>query len=188
MARPDPNADRRRRLRLFVAGELPPATLLALREWQRRELSGRRELRINQALHMTLAFLGDTDAARVPELSQALASVAWAACPARLGEPLFLPPRGARRVLALALEDTDGCLRALQAAVSAALAATGVYAPERRQWTPHVTVARFRAPGQPFLLQNVTIPAFCVVRMGLYSSSLESTGAVHTPITLVSAS
>lgn len=188
MARPDSGADRSRRARLFVAGELPAETTVALREWQHRELSGRRELRLTQALHLTLAFLGDTDTTRVPEIAEALTTIAWRACPARFGGPLFLPPHGARRVLALTLEDADGCLCALHDAVSASLAATGDYMPERRQWTPHVTVARFRAPGQPFLLQNVTIPEFCVVRMGLYSSSLESTGAVHTPVALVSAS
>lgn len=84
-------------------------------------------------------------------------------------------------MVALSLED-DGALRSLQSRVSAVLVAAGVAQPEKRPWLPHVTVARYRRPGQPFPLQNVTIPRFCVVRMALYSSSLESAGAVHTSL------
>lgn len=176
------------RLRLFVACELPQAAKGAIEEWQKRELAGRREVRVNHALHLTLAFLGDTDASATQSLIEALALVAWKPCPTCLGAPLFLPARGLRRVVALTLDDTCGSLGSLQAEVSAALAGAGVYVPDKRAWTPHVTVARFRRPGQPFLLQNVNIPEFCVVRMGLYSSSLESTGAVHTPLATFPAS
>ena len=96
--------------------------------------------------------------------------------------PLFLPAHGRRRVIALELTDSDGALGRVQADVSAALAAEGLYTPEKRPWLPHVTVARFRHPGHPFPLQNVNIHEFGVVRMVLYSSHLERAGAVHTPL------
>ena len=64
----------------------------------------------------------------------------------------------------------------------AALAATGFYAPERRPYLPHLTVARYRRPGPPFSLQNVTLPRLCLSRLVLYTSVLDRGGAVHTPL------
>lgn len=176
-------------MRLFVACELPRDVRQAIGEWQERQLAERRDVRANHALHLTLCFLGDTDASITPALVETLAALDWSPCEASFaGEALFLPGRGARRVVALALEDPGGGLHRLRSAVCAGLAAMGAFKPESRPWTPHVTVARFRRAGEPFLLQNVNIPGFCVVRMGLYSSSLERTGAVHTPIAVFPAS
>lgn len=170
------------RLRLFVACDLPPEAKLAVREWQTRELAPREELRLTPELHLTLAFLGAVDQERVPELRRVLGGISWRAAECRLEEPVFLPARGKRRVVALELDDPSGTLRTLQGVVSAGLAAAGLYEPEKRPWLPHVTVARFRRPGQPFSLQNVNIGTFGVDRMVLYSSDLKPGGAVHTPL------
>ena len=134
------------------------------------------------ALHLTLAFLGGVEAARVPDLERVLGGIAWRRAECRFSEPLFLPARGQRRVVALGSTTPPAALRRLQADVSAGLAAEGLYEPEKRPWLPHVTVARFRRPGHPFSLQNVNIGGFGVVRMVLYSSHLERAGAVHTPV------
>jgi 2'-5' RNA ligase len=174
--------DRPERLRLFVACDLPPEAELAVLAWQRKELGPHEDLRLQPALHLTLAFLGGVKAARLPELTETLASVRWHPTTCRFKEPLFLPAHGRKRVVALELDDPSGALRTLQAEVSAGLEARGLYEPERRSWLPHVTVARFRHPGHPFSLQNVTIGAFGVVRMVLYSSDLKPGGAVHTPL------
>ena len=169
-------------LRLFVAGDLPQETRLAVKAWQGEALKGHEGLRPNHALHITLAFLGTVAAARVPALIAALSQVRVRPCDVVVTEPVFLPARGAKRVLVLPLADRDGELARLQAAVAAALAGTGLFKVESRPWLPHLTVARFRRPGQPFSLQNVNIPGFCVVRVVLYSSLLERAGAVHTPL------
>lgn len=169
-------------LRLFVACDLPDETRRAVAAWQRRALEGHAGVRLNRALHITLAFLGDVAAGRVPELTEALSQVRVEPCDVAVAEPLFLPVRGAKRVVALRLADRDGALARLQADVAAALAGTGLFEAGGRPWLPHLTVARFRHPGQPFPLQNVNIPRFCVVRAVLYSSLLERSGAVHTPL------
>jgi 2'-5' RNA ligase len=170
------------RLRLFVACDLPPDVARAIATWQRKELARHEDLRVLPTLHLTLAFLGSLDAARVPDLTRVLGGIGWRRAECRLNEPLFLPAHGKRRVVALELDDPSGTLRRLQAAVSSGLAAEGLCEPEKRPWLPHVTVARFRRPGHPFSLQNVNIGAFGVVRMVLYSSHLERAGAVHTPV------
>jgi 2'-5' RNA ligase len=175
-------------LRLFVAADLPGETRRAVEGWQREALEGREGLRLNHALHITLAFLGAVSAERVPELSKALSQVRVRPCAVTVEEPVFLPVHGAKRVVVLRLGDHDGGLARLQAGVTAALAGTGLFAAERRAWLPHLTVARFRRPGHPFSLQNVNIPEFCVVRAVLYSSLLERAGAVHTPLAVFPAS
>jgi RNA 2',3'-cyclic 3'-phosphodiesterase len=171
----------RETLRLFVAAELPPETLHAIEAWQEKVLAPHEELRLNHALHLTLAFLGDVERDRVDDVVAALQTVPVESCPLRAGAVLFLPEKGKKRVVALELIDA-GRLARLQADASRALAATGLYDPPKRPWLPHVTVARFRRPGHPFSLQNVNIPGFCVVRAVLYSSLLERAGAVHTPL------
>ncbi len=176
------------RLRLFVACDLPADVQRAVAAWQRAELAPHEELRLMPTLHLTLAFLGNVYADRLPDLQRVLESARWRRAECRLKEPLFLPARGRRRVVALELDDPSGNLSRLQAEVSAGLAAEGLYEPEKRPWLPHVTVARLRRPGHPFYLQNVNIGAFGVVRMVLYSSHLERAGAVHTPVADFSAS
>jgi 2'-5' RNA ligase len=176
------------RLRLFVACDLPDDVKRSVAAWQQTELRANRDLRISPTLHLTLAFLGNVEATRVPDLERVLEAVAWRPARCRFKEPLFLPAHGRRRVVALELDDPAGVLTRLQSEVSAGLAAEDLYEPERRLWLPHVTVARFRRPGHQFSLQNVNIPEFGVVRMVLYSSHLERAGAVHTPVAVFPAS
>jgi 2'-5' RNA ligase len=168
--------------RLFVACDLPAAVAAALGRWQAAELAGHDELRLVPTLHVTLCFLGNVAEGRVAEVVAALGTLALPALPTALGEPLFLPERGAKRVVALPLDDPSGALAATQRAVADALSRRQLYAPEQRSWLAHLTVARYRRPGHPFPLQNVTIEAFGLPSVILYASLLERGGAVHTPL------
>lgn len=174
--------------RLFVAVDLPEEAQREISAWQRRCLAANKDLRLNHALHLTLVFLGAVPVESVADIAAALSCVHVREAAVEVGEPTFLPARGAKRVVVLPLRDREGTLTRLQADVSEALCVRGLYAPPERPWLPHVTVARFRRPGHPFPLQNVNIPGFGVVRMVLYSSLLERAGAVHTPLEAFSAS
>ncbi len=110
------------RLRLFVACDLPREVERAVAAWQREELGRHDDLRVMPALHLTLAFLGSVEAARVPDLERVLRGIAWRRAECRFSEPLFLPAHGKRRVVALELDDPAGTLRRLQADVAAGLA------------------------------------------------------------------
>jgi 2'-5' RNA ligase len=81
-------------------------------------------------------------------------------------------------VLTVALDDLDGTLRALQARLSAELAALGVYTPETRPFRPHVTVARLR-PRQraPRAMPDVEARAFRGSAVTLYRSTTHPGGA-----------
>src|SRR3954471_23669534 len=95
----------------------------------------------DEALHLTLAFLGHRppeDADRVAEL---LSAAPDAAPRLTLGRSLALPRRRPR-VLTAAIVDHDGTLAELQAWVSRELAAAGLYEPEARAVRPHATGAR----------------------------------------------
>jgi RNA 2',3'-cyclic 3'-phosphodiesterase len=177
-----------RPLRLFLACDLPPEALSAVQHWQNVWLRPHADVRVVGALHITLAFLGDLPEATVDDIVAVLRPVAFTPFASGFEGPLFLPERGAKHVVALRLSDPSGELARLQTMTSEALRDTGLYKPSRRPWLGHITVARFRRPGHPFSLQNVTIPPFGVNRMVLYSSLLERTGAVHTPLAAFTAS
>ena len=134
--------ENRERLRLFVALLLPEAAVSDLVDWQRRELV-RANVRIVPAenLHVTLAFIGGRPAAEVESIT--------AVVRAATGEstrPLFTPVRyrETRSVGMIVLSDEDGRAVGLAARVFDGLEQLGVYERERREWLPHVTVARFR--------------------------------------------
>jgi 2'-5' RNA ligase len=168
--------------RLFVACDLPAGVAAAIDRWQATELAPHDEVRVVHTLHVTLCFLGSVAERRLPDITTALGALAPVLLPTTLGEALFLPHHGAKRVVALPLGDESGALAATQQAVSHALAGLGVYTPERRPWLAHLTVARYRRPGHPFSLQNVTVEAFGLPSVILYASHLERGGAVHTPL------
>ena len=128
------------RLRLFLALELPPATLDDLTAWGSANLSGGRIV-AREHLHVTLAFLGHRP---VEELEDVLGALRDAA---RTAQPPLLSLRGyreTRSVGMLTFDDEDRRAAAFAADLHERLAALGVYEPERRTWLPHVTVLRFR--------------------------------------------
>ncbi len=132
------------RLRLFVALELPAAAVAALAAFRDAEAADEWRPVRDEALHLTLAFLGARPEEDVELVGPVLEAAAGSAPSLRLGPALLLPPRRAR-VLCATVEDLDGELAALQGRVSAGLASAGVYEPETRPFRPHATVARLRS-------------------------------------------
>ena len=131
-------------LRLFVALELPAAARAALVAFRDAAADSRVWRPVpDEALHVTLAFLGRRPAGDVDAISAVLRGAAGPPPRLSLASPLLLPPRRAR-VLAVALADPDGTLAALQGHLSAELEAAGVFVPEKRRFRAHVTVARLR--------------------------------------------
>jgi 2'-5' RNA ligase len=171
-----------------VALDVPEAVLQHIAVWQEAAFAGLPNVRRTQCLHLTLCFLGQMPADSVPALRDVLATVPFARLRLALGNPLFLPERGKKRVIALPLLDTPAApgdlasLIDLQRTLSESLARASLYRPERRSYLPHITVARYRRPGNRFPLQNVTFPELCPSDLVLYTSDLTRGGAVHTPL------
>lgn len=181
----DAAAQPARKLRLFVALDLPAAARSALARFR----DAAADPAVWRALpessfHVTLAFLGNRPEEQVEQIVAVLRALAPRAAPElALGAGLLLPPRRAR-VLTVALEDPGGKLGSLQAELGAALAEAALYEPEARPFRPHVTVARLRAGERaPLALELSPGPlAFTGGAVTLYSSRLGRGGAVYEPI------
>jgi 2'-5' RNA ligase len=131
-------------VRLFVAAELPPPVVAALVGW-RPALDAVRPV-APEALHLTLAFLGERSVAEASAAAGVVRSVAAPVEGLALGAARWLPRRRPR-VLAVEVEDGGGGLGALQAAVVAGLEEAIGFVPERRRFLAHVTVGRVRSGG-----------------------------------------
>jgi RNA 2',3'-cyclic 3'-phosphodiesterase len=137
--------------RLFAALELPAGVRGALGAFGRAAAEDDFALRAvsDDALHVTLAFLGHRPLDDIEPASEAVASaVAGPVGALSLGEPLWLAPRRPH-VLTVEVLDGDGALFALQERVVAGLADAVGYEPDRRRFRPHVTVARVRHGAAP---------------------------------------
>jgi len=170
---------------MFVALDLPERERAALAAWRDALMADRRDLRPvrEEALHVTLVFLGWQDGSAAEAIAARLESA-----PAPLLRPHGvrpLPPRDPR-LFALDMIDEGGRATALQARLSDALATEGWYRPEKRPFWPHVTLARVRrgerrVPGLP---DHPAPPAepLSARRLTLYRSTLRPEGALYEPL------
>ena len=138
-----------RPVRLFVAASVPESELVRLRD----ETAGLRERWPHarwtpiENQHVTLKFLGSTPPDRVPEVIAACASVAAAIEQSELaleGAGVF-PSRSRARVLWAGLDDPAETLSRVARGLDEQLEPLG-YPIEKRRFTPHLTLARFRDP------------------------------------------
>jgi 2'-5' RNA ligase len=167
----------RERIRLFCALRLPPETVEALVEWQRRAFGDARDVRVLSAqhLHITLAFLGHRPVEEVEPIVDELREAAAAAHPPLLSIRRY---RETRSVAMLALDDEGGRAQAVAGDLQERLERLGVYEPERREWLPHVTVLRFRT--RPRLHPPLPdLAPFSPSDAALYHSLLRSGGAQY---------
>ena len=137
--------------RLFAALELPADIRAGLAAFGREAAARDRALRPSRedALHLTLAFLGHRALDEVDPAREAVRAVAGSPAPVlSLGDPLWLAPRRPH-VLTVGLEDADGVLAALQATVVERLADALPWEPEARPFRAHITVARVRREWRP---------------------------------------
>ncbi len=133
-------------MRLFVAVNPSPAVGLRLMETINRLRPCAPSARWvdPDTLHVTLAFLGEVEVARVSRISEALENVAANQTPFEIrtvGLGTFGPPLRPRVLWAAIAHREGDALSRLHAATVAALEPLG-FAPEARPLTPHITLAR----------------------------------------------
>jgi RNA 2',3'-cyclic 3'-phosphodiesterase len=138
-----------RRLRLFVALELPEWVRAATGAWATSELGAIASLRPVRVdgLHVTLCFLGSTAGTEVEPIAACCRRACARARPLRLsvGGLLALPRRRPRAVAVRVDDEVQDQLIDLQSALAGALAAGNWYRPETRPFLAHLTVARVRS-------------------------------------------
>lgn len=144
-------------MRLFFAYWPSASTAQAIEPWveNANQLFGGRKMRLN-TLHMTLAFLGETDAARSERLVTACNHWALPAGSMVLNRPGRFKHA---RVVWLG-PDTEGRLDWLfdaHARLWAHLAPLGWY-PREAQFRPHVSLLRNAGPGDVEALKGPPVP------------------------------
>jgi len=168
-------------VRAFIAVDLPEALRDALEEVQ-DGLPGRHVAGDN--LHVTLAFLGEVDEARLRELHE------------RLDELALMPPElsvtgldvfgGRKPNLCFASVERNNALEEAQRAVAGAARAAGVDL-RRERFRPHVTLSRF---GRTLALREerqlaerlgiLHLPKTKAESFSLYQSDLRPEGPVYS--------
>lgn len=176
MARPQVSGPR-----LFVALDPPGSVREALAAWLRSQRPVAAVVRpvLAHDLHLTLAFLGATDAGSVQRIAEAVAEVGSSAVCRGLatGAPLWLPA-SRPRALTVEVHDDRGDLAALHRSLADALDAA-IGRRDDRPLRPHITVAR-RNPALPLPARPLApTPAleFEAVALTLYRSVLDPDGA-----------
>jgi 2'-5' RNA ligase len=180
------------RVRLFVALNLPEGVRSALGAWGKQALSDPALRRVPaENLHITLAFLGQRPEEEIERIAAIVGESVGPAPLVELLDPVQRPPRGRTRLFALPAVSPGAEI--LQAGLQERLLAAGLYEPEKRAFWPHLTLARVRGEGRgsrrPMAVRNppkdlprILEEAFYGVRMTLYRSVLQPSGARYVPL------
>lgn len=165
-------------MRLFAGIDMPPpvkdAMAALIEKLRPRAPDAKWVPRDN--LHVTLSFLGEVPEDRLGEIGGALTEAAKAVAgpipTAVQGSGAFPSPRRAR-VLWVGLEDGVGRLVKLADEVATSLEPLG-FPHEKRDWTAHLTLARFRTPASVAQLLDEPVPTlpFEVPEVTLFRSRL----------------
>lgn len=191
-----PRASTDARMRAFVAIELSADAKRALaaliQSLRNRRIDGLRLVR-PEGIHLTLKFLGNINASRVPSIAEALAAASARHAPFRLTltAPGFFPSADRARVLWIGVGGDMRPLIDLQRDVDQTLAALG-FAAEKRPFNPHLTIARMRDSAAradrrraAYALAAYPLPPGIAVSanaISLMQSELRPGGAVYTRI------
>jgi RNA 2',3'-cyclic 3'-phosphodiesterase len=183
------------RQRVFLALDLPAAVREGVIAWGRDELidPALRPTKL-ESLHLTLVFLGHREAEEVEAIAAVAGEVRFRPVLMKLEDPITLPKR--RRAALFALPAPSPAAADLQRELVEALVGEGLHRPEEREYWPHVTVARVRSEGRgsrrpagvvrrPGDLPNRLKEPFNSVRLTLYRSELQPSGAHYVPLAQV---
>jgi len=178
-------------VRLFVAAELPA-------ELRRRFASVQEDLSAaplpvrwvrSDGIHLTLKFLGEAPESRLPEIATVLRGAAGGIAPFSLaaeGAAAF-PVQGAPRLIWVEVHGDVAAARQLASAIDAATARIG-FAPEAREFRPHLTLGRVKGAARGdwrSILERAAGRAaggFEVSEYVLFESRLGPHGASYAPI------
>jgi len=168
-------------MRLFTAIALPDAVAESLLKLQHGVPGARWQTR--EQLHLTLRFIGETDG-RETDIDDALATVAAPAFPLRLKGVGSFGGKTPRDLWAGV--EASAPLEHLNRKIESALQRIGLE-PEKRKFTPHVTLARLKGTRSGAVMDFLADHAlyacepFPVEGFILFSSKLTSDGAIYRP-------
>ncbi len=176
-------------MRLFTAIDLPQEVVDTLaRLIERLRPAARIGWSPAANLHITTKFIGECPDARLGELTGALTAMdARESVPIDVHGVGFFPNPHSPRVFWTGVHAAEG-LAALARDTDTALEPLGIQ-PEKRPFSPHLTLARIKQPVpiQPLreaiaALASTAFGAFTADRFYLYRSQLRPSGSVYTKL------
>lgn len=185
------------KIRTFVCIELPTAERerIGALEERLRGHGARASWVAPSSIHLTLAFLGDVEADRIPSVTDAVTRASAGATSFELavdGAGAF-PALARPRVLWLGVGGDLSRLSALQATVARELKSAG-FPRDEKPFRAHLTLARMKDDRSPEARATASAldsaapsgPAFRVDEIVVMRSDLDPGGARHTPLARVS--
>jgi len=184
------------KIRTFIAIKLPQDVKAVLADLQNALGAGKDNSVkwVNpHSIHLTLKFLGNVEAEAIPQITDAMTSVAQNAKPfsLTLSELGAFPNARVPRVIWAGLKGDTELLDGLHRHLERALAAIG-FAPENKAFSPHLTLGRVRngiRPNQRRALSERLAatrlkakPTFLVNSLDLMKSDLTPAGAIYTQL------
>lgn len=178
-------------MRVFIAIKLPDPikTALAALQAELRQVSAKVSWTRLENLHLTLKFLGEVEAQRIPEVASACAAAALDAPPFAIGLQGTggFPNLKHPRVLWIGLTGGIVALRTLHRTLDANLQTLG-FEKEAHAFNPHLTLGRVKS------LENISVAtakllayqlpelSFPVRELVVMQSQLHAAGAIYTPL------
>lgn len=158
-------------MRCFLAIAPPPESLLAIDSWRRQNWPTLTRAVKPANYHLTLAFLGDTDASHRDRLCDSLQAINTDAFALTLDDTGYFPDSrmlwiGPRKIAETAKQLATRCRQ---------LAGRNGIRTNKHPWQAHLTLARRVSPPPPPLSAPSFL--FAVERFGLYESILAADGA-----------
>ncbi len=183
-------------IRAFLAIDLPESYrigLAAVQEYLKKSGADVRWTSVT-GIHLTLKFFGEIEESQVDTLAAAASDITCVTPAFTLsvqGVGTFPSPKSPR-VIWLGLSGQTEILAHLVENLEQVFAPLG-FAPEKRHFTPHLTLGRVRSSqGREALsrsLQTVSMPDFpelLVEQLVLFRSTLRPQGALYTPLRQIS--
>ncbi|MDZ7374016.1 MAG: RNA 2',3'-cyclic phosphodiesterase [candidate division KSB1 bacterium] len=178
-------------IRTFIAVDVPAQCKQRIADLQKelRAYPGRVTWTRAEGIHVTLKFLGNVEATRIDAVAEALARAVRGAQRPRLcarGTGAF-PSWRSPRVFWIGVEDEGGNLARIQRAVEEELEGLG-FPREGRPFTPHLTLARVKAPGSVAAMVarlrevDFRTEPFEAEEILVMRSDLKPQGAEYTPL------
>jgi 2'-5' RNA ligase len=144
-----------------------------------------------RGIHLTLKFLGEVPASQIEAIAEAMreACTPYAPFSVSIGGMGCFPNPRRPRVVWVGVDEPSGTLVRLQREVDRALKSLG-YPPERRKFSPHLTLGRVRgrdrqalqALGEYVSRAQVAVGEMQVTSLSLMRSDLLPGGAVYTEL------
>lgn len=170
------------RLRLFVGARVPKSHLERVEEVVagfRDKLHDARWVQLENQ-HLTLKFLGTTYSDRLNAVNEVCAAVARGRFPATMSltDLGAFPSVKRARVLWVGMDDPEALLSGLADDLAHRFEPLG-YEPEKRAYSPHLTLARFKVPArlEGLLPALPSLEQFSIDAIELMRSRLSRSGA-----------